>query len=327
MILVTGASGFLGRHLLEALSRKGDPVRALYFRSKNLPSLSNVTWQHCDLSDVMAIEEAMENIHRVYNCAATVSFDPKDKNRLINDNVSIVQNIVNAALDAEVEKFVHVSSIAALGRKKSGNDRQLIDEKSNFDEGDSNSLYSTGKYYGELEVWRGMAEGLNAIIINPAVILGAGDWTKGSAKLMQVCYEEFPWFTKGTTAWVNVQDVARAMILLMESNYSGERYILSEGNHTYKDIFTEMALALNKRPPHKLASPLMTEIVWRLSLIKNKIRGTEATITKETARTAQQNYLYNNQKFLEAFPAFQYTPISQTIQEMANTFLKEKENN
>lgn len=322
MILVTGASGFLGLHLLEALSHKGVPVRALYFHARNLPEFPNVQWRKCDLSDVLDLEEKMEGITKIYNCAATVSFDPKDVGLLVRDNVAIVENIVNAALDTGIEKMIHVSSIAALGRKKETSEIILIDEHGNFEEGNTNSKYATGKYFGELEVWRGIAEGLNAAIVNPAIILGSGDWRKGSAKLMQVCYEEFPWFTEGETAWVDVKDVARAMILLMDSNIAGERFVLSAGNYAYKDIFCQMAKALGKKPPHKKASPWMSEIVWRMAMLKSRLNGTQATITRETARAAQQKHAYSNQKFLNAFPDFRFTPIEETIKKMAHDFVE-----
>lgn len=324
MILVTGASGFLGRHLLEVLSLKGTPVRALYFHQQSLPQFPNVEWVKCDLTDIVDLEEKMENVSLIYNCAATVSFDPKDKYRLIRENVTIVENIVNAALDAHIGKMVHVSSVAALGRDKRTPKDYLITENNQFVEGGSNSRYAFGKYLSEMEVWRGIAEGMNAVIVNPAIILGSGDWSKGSAKLMQICYDEFPWFTNGMTAWVGVDDIVQAMILLMESDISGERFILSEGNYAYKDIFTKMAQSLNKRPPHKETNKWMTEMVWRFSLLKSRLYGTQATITKETARAAQQSYLYDNSKFLKRFPQFRYTPIESVIHKMAETFLSQK---
>lgn len=327
MILVTGASGFLGRHLVESLSRKGTPVRALYVNQQELPQFPHVTWQQCDLLNVLDLEEAMQDVSEVYHCAATVSFDPRNKERLIRENTAITENVVNAALETQIKKLVHVSSIATLSRKKDDPDSQkLITETDYFIEGKNNSLYSIGKYLGEMEVWRGIAEGLNAVIVNPGIILGTGDWTKGSAKLTAICYKEFPWFTEGITAWVGVQDVVNALLLLMESSISGERYILSEGNYAYKDIFTKIALALGKKPPHKPAKRWMTEFIWRASLIKSRLAGKEATITKETARTSQQIYRYDNRKFLNAFPAFHYTPIDITIAEMAKSFLSDQQN-
>lgn len=192
MILVTGASGFLGQHLLTALSQRGEQVRALYLNQKERPEYANVSWFSCDLLDVIAVEEAMKDIDYVYNCAATVSFKPKDKNKLILDNVAMVENIVNAAVSSRVRKLIHVSSVAALGRPTKTKAGQSIKENNHFEEKGNNSRYAVGKYLGELEVWRGMAEGLNAAILNPAIILGEGDWSKGSAELMQICYDEFP---------------------------------------------------------------------------------------------------------------------------------------
>lgn len=324
MILVTGASGFLGQHLLEALSKNGEAVRAIYRHHRPSLDFQNVTWQAADLLDTEEVEEMLKGVDRVYHCAATVSFDSKDKNKLIRENVAITENMVNAALSSTVRKFVHVSSIAALGRRQAEAANKLISEKDIFEEGKDNSQYALGKYLGEMEVWRGMAEGLNAVIVNPAIILGAGDWSKGSAKLMQVCDEEFPWYTKGLTGWVDVRDVVQAMMLLMNSDIANERFILSAGNYYYKDVFSQMAVAIGKKPPHKFAGKSLTELVWRLAFIKSKLKGTEATITKETARTAREIYHFDNSKFIKAFPDFHFRALEETIQDMAKVFLKDK---
>ncbi|HET8572618.1 MAG TPA: NAD-dependent epimerase/dehydratase family protein [Edaphocola sp.] len=323
MILVTGASGFLGQHLLEALSRNGEAVRASYCHHHPGIDFPNVEWMACDLLDTEEADRALKGVDRVYHCAATVSFDPKDKNKLVRENVTITENLVNAALSANIRKFVHVSSVAALGRRqKSGKDHP-ISEKDLFEEGKDNSQYAISKYLGEMEVWRGMAEGLNAVIVNPAIILGKGDWAKGSAKLMQVCDEEFPWYTRGMTGWVDARDVVQAMSLLMNSDITNERFILCAGNYTYKDIFSQMALAIGKRPPYKLARKWLTGIVWRMAFFKSRLKGKEATITRETARTAQKVYRFDNNKFLNAFPGFRYRAVEETIREMAASFLRD----
>lgn len=324
MILVTGASGFLGQHLLEALSKNGEAVRAIYRQQRPKQSFQNVTWQSADLLDTSDVDKMLKDIEQVYHCAATVSFDPKDKNKLVRENVAITENIVNGALSSNVKKLVHVSSIAALGRRQSNSINKLISEKDIFEEGKDNSQYALGKYLAEMEVWRGMAEGLNAVIVNPAIILGVGDWHKGSAKLMQVCDEEFPWYTNGMTGWVDVRDVVQAMIRLMNSDAANERFILSAGNYDYKEIFSQMATAIGKKPPHKFAGKWLTELVWRLAFVKSKLTGKEATITKETAATAQQRFCFDNGKFLKAFPHFDFRPITETIQDMAEAFLKDK---
>jgi dihydroflavonol-4-reductase len=319
LILVTGASGFLGRHLLEALAQQPLPVLGLYNSRAPEIQLPNLTWKQCDLLDPFAIEDCMKGVTHVYNCAAIVSFDPALKTKLIEENVAATSNVVNAALDANVTKLIHVSSVAALGRTLQ-NGEANIHEETHWEDSKENSAYAESKYLSEMEVWRAMAEGLNAAIVNPGIILGEGDWTKGSARLMQIVYDEFPWFTNGINSWVDVKDVASAMVLLMNSDVSEERFIINGGNFSYKEVFTKMANALNRRPPFKEATPFMTEIVWRAELFKSRLGNKEATITKDSARTAQHKYFYSQDKFINHFPEFQYTPFDDTIQRMAKAF-------
>ncbi len=323
MILVTGASGFLGRHLLEALAQQPLPVLGLYNSRAPEVNFPHLIWKQCDLLDPYAIEECMQGITHVYHCAAIVSFDPAFKTKLIEENVAATANVVNAALEANVQKLIHVSSTAALGRTLQ-NGESAITEETHWEESKENSAYAESKLLAEMEVWRAMAEGLNAAIVNPGIILGEGDWTKGSAKLMQIVYDEFPWFTGGITSWVDVKDVAAAMVLLMDSDVLEERFIISGGDFSYKDVFTKMAKALDRRPPFKEASAFMTEIVWRAELFKSRLANKEATITKDSARAAQSKYFYSREKFLKQFPQFEYTSLDVTVQRMADAFLHKK---
>lgn len=324
MILVTGASGFLGLHLLELLAHQPEEVIALYNSSKPSVTFSNVVWKQCDLLDVMAVDEAMMGIDKVYHCAATVSFDPRMSQKMIAENVTATAHVVNAALEHNIARFIHVSSIAALGRGAHMSEQNPITEETHWEESKLNSAYAQSKYLSEMEVWRGFAEGLSGAVVNPGIILGEGDWTKGSAKLMQIVAKEFPWYTHGVNAWVDVKDVATAMLLLMDSNLTEQRYILSAGNFSYLYIFTLMANLLHKKPPHKAAGAFMTEIVWRAELVKSLLAGKEITISKASARTAQTKSYYSNQKFLQQFPSFQYQPMETTIARMANAFLHNK---
>ena len=302
------------------------PVRALYHsRRPDISFGDMINWQQCDLLDVWQLEDALQGISHIYHCAAMISFDPRKKKQIIQHNVTLTANVVNAALDAGISKMVHVSSVAALGRPVSQKDSGpvLIGENFPWMPGKNNSAYAESKYLSELEVWRGIAEGLPAVIVNPATILGAGDWEKGSAHLMKIVDEEFPWFTQGVNGWVNVKDVASAMILLMDSAISAERFILSCGNYAYKDVFTQMAQMLHRRPPHRKAGKWMTEIVWRLKLLQSRMAGKEAVISRETARTAQTQHLYNNEKFLRWFPQFHYYTLGETIEQMAELYLQQ----
>lgn len=229
-------------------------------------------------------------------------------------NVTGTSHVVDAAIDAGVRKLVCISSVAALGRNIQGRE---ISEEVQWEEGAYNSTYAQSKYYAEMEVWRGMAEGLEAAVLNPGIILGEGvDWEQGSARLMKLADDEFPFYTGGINSWVDVKDVVKAAIILMKSDVSAERFIVSAGNFSYRQIFTLMANSLGKRPPRFKAGKGLSGLVWRWGWIKSRLAA-RTTITKETARTAQQICYYNNEKLINYFPEFDYTDIADTIARMA----------
>lgn len=324
MILVTGASGFLGQHLVRRLSALGQPVRALYNRhapDESLRALPGITWQQYDLLDIYAVAEAMRDITDVYHCAAVLSFNPKRREEMLHFNSESTANIVNQALEQGLRKMVHISSIAALGR--TANNTKEITEEEEWEESRQNSAYGNSKYYAEMEVWRGIGEGLNAVIVNPGIIMGEGDWEDGSARLMKVVNKEFPFYTQGVNAWVDVQDVINIACMLMQSDVEAERFILSTGNYSYREIFTLMAHALNKRPPHIRATPFMTGLIWRWNALRLNLFGARSAITKETAANAQNRCYYNNSKLQRFFPSYTYIPVETTIKRMAAAFLSD----
>lgn len=311
MILVTGATGLVGSHLLQALLNKGEKVRALY-RSviPQIPGSEKIDWVKGDILDVLSLEEAMQGVQQVYHCAAIVSFHPSQRKHLHHVNIEGTANVVNASLDAGISKMVFMSSVAALGRIR---EDVMIDETMNWTPETSNSEYGKSKYMAEMEVWRGIGEGLNAVIVNPVIILGAGDWSSGSTAIFKSAYDEFPWYTEGMSGFVDVQDVVKAMITLMESGMSAERFIISGDNLPYRSVFTMIANAFGKKPPHKKVTVWMAAIVWRLEAIKSKFTGKSPLLTKETAKTARAKVRFNNQKLLHAIPAFQYTSMEESI--------------
>ncbi len=310
MILVTGSTGLVGTHLIQQLLQNKQPIKALY-RSEIPFEHSLVQWVKADILDVVALEEAMQNVTQVYHCAAIVSFNPKQKNELHKTNIEGTANVVNACLNAQVQKLLFVSSVAALGRIR---EDKPIDETMNWTEETSNSEYGKTKFLAEMEVWRGIGEGLNAVIVNPTIILGNGDWNKGSSSVFKSAYNEFPWYTEGTTGFVDVLDVVEAMIQLMNSNIVAQRFILSAETSTYKDLFTLIANAFNKKPPSKLVTPFIAAVVWRLEAFKAKFSGKQPLLTKETAKTAQAKVSFNNQKLLQYLPSFSYTSLPTSIQ-------------
>ncbi|MBW0177056.1 NAD-dependent epimerase/dehydratase family protein [Sediminibacterium sp.] len=311
MILVTGATGLVGTHLLRRLVQSGQKVRATYRSSIPSSDISNqVEWVRADILDILSIEEAMQQIQEVYHCAAVVSFNPDQKKQLQHVNVEGTANVVNAALDAGVQKMVFMSSVAALGRIR---EDVAIDESMNWTPETSNSEYGKSKYLAEMEVWRGIGEGLNAVIVNPVIILGAGDWSSGSTAIFKSAYDEFPWYTEGVSGFVDVEDVVTVMIELMKSNISDQRFIVSGANIPYRTIFNMIARGFGKKLPSRKVSPLMAAIVWRIEAIKSWFTGKSPLLTKETARTAQAKVNFNNTKLLKLLPAFSYTSAETSI--------------
>lgn len=310
MILVTGATGLLGNELIRQLITQGKKIRALFYHTNPTLLHENIEWKQVDILDIVDLEEAMTGITQVYHCAALVSFNKAQKNYLHQINIEGTKNIVNACLQEKVEKLLYVSSVAALGRIR---EDKPIDETMNWTEETSNSEYGKSKYLAEMEVWRGIGEGLNTVIINPTIILGASNWSKGSTEIFKTAYNEFPWFTNGTTGFVDVKDVAKAMQLLMNSNINAERFILSSETMTYKDIFSTIAKAFNKKPPYKKVTPFLAALVWRWEAIKGKLTGKHPLLTKETAKTAQTKASFNNSKLLNFLPEFKYNKIDETI--------------
>lgn len=176
-----------------------------------------------------------------------------------------------------------------------------------------------------MEVWRGIAEGLPAAIVNPSIILGSGYWNDGSGMLVKNAWKEFPYYTQGINGFTDVNDVAEVMIRLMESDIQAQRFIVSADNWKYHDLFTEMAVQLDKRPPHIAVKPWMAAVLWRVEAVRSKITGKKALVTKETAHTAQLKVYYNSNKLLRALPGFEFTPLKETIREMCGKYKEYKQ--
>jgi len=324
-VLVTGGTGFLGAYVIRELVGKGYAVRAIR-RSNILPAfipadiLQQVDWVMGDVLDVIGLEEAMEGVDGVIHAAAKVSFAGKDHSEMFRVNVEGTANVVNAALTTNVPRLVHVSSVAALGRTGQG---ETVTETKAWEESKYNTNYAISKFRGEVEVWRGMGEGLQAVVVNPSTILGFGDWNSSSCTLFRSAYNEFPWYTEGVNGFVDVTDTARAVVSLLESDISGERYILNGDNWTFRRLFETIAAGFGKRPPSREATPFIAGIAWRTARLKSLFTGRPGMLTRESARVARSSTYFDSSKLLAQMPDFRFTPLEETIREACNTYLRQ----
>lgn len=324
MYLVTGATGFLGSHLLNALIAAGKPCKAIYRTENQLKNnkilsrdaLSQTKWIKADLADFSLIADALQDVSRIYHVAALVSFSPSDYDKLMMVNVDLTARLVDLALACNVSDFIFVSSVAALG-KDSDN---MINEQTPWKNSALNSAYGISKFRAELEVWRGKEEGLNVAIVNPSVIIGVGDWHVGSCRLFKTVWNGLLFYPPGETAFVGVNDVVNAINCITDRNLWGQRFIVSSVNITYKKFFDILAQALDKPAPRFCPPRFLAEIGWRFLHVKGVVSGKMPLITKETTQSAYHVVRYDNRKLIQ-LTDFAYEPFEIVVKQTAAAFL------
>jgi nucleoside-diphosphate-sugar epimerase len=334
MILVTGGTGLLGSHLLFELVNSGRKVRAIRRKTSNIELVKKVfsyysadaetqfrkvEWFEADIMDFNAMEDALEGISHVYHAGAVVSFYPKDHQTMMTVNVRGTANLVDLCLARKIERFCYVSSVAVLGRAVN---EGISDETTYWQPSNKNSVYSKSKWGAEREVWRGIEEGLDAFIVNPSVILGPGFWGDGNSGLFSLVWKGLKYYTLGINGFVDVRDIVKAMIQLMDSGIKGERFILNSENCSYKQVFDYMARYLGKPAPSIHVPPSLTGIAWRVEAVRSFIMQTKPEVTKEMATTTNQVYTYSNEKIRKAL-GFEFRPVEQSVREISEIFLKD----
>ncbi|GJM36508.1 MAG: NAD-dependent epimerase [Saprospiraceae bacterium] len=322
-ILVTGGTGFLGSYLLRYLVKEGyTNIRALCRPESSWELVTEikdrVEWVTADLLDLADLQEAMIGIKRVYHCAAVVSFDPRDRLKMYRINQEGTANIVNLCLHYGIEKLVHVSSIAAIGRHEK---EKVVTETTKWQRSNANTHYAITKYLAEQEVWRGMAEGLSVGIVNPSVIFGSGYWDHGPLKMFGLVDRGFPFYSKGQSGFVDVRDVAKAMIRLMESEIDNERFIINGENRSYRDILNTIAKGLHRKQPNRALPLWIQQLLWRLEWLRSKFSGKRPLFTRESVMLAGGSYEFKNEKSKNLLN-MEYTPIDTTIAATAQQYLE-----
>jgi nucleoside-diphosphate-sugar epimerase len=334
MIFVTGGTGLLGSHLLFELTKNGDKVRALkrksskpeilrkvfgYYTDHPDEALSRIEWIDGDITNPAEIQMALKGISRVYHTAGIVSFDPADKKNILNNNIQGTANLVNACLENRIDKLCFVSSTAAIGK---GEDGEMLTEEVYWTRIGQESIYAISKYQAEMEVWRGINEGLNAVIVNPSIIIGPGDWQRSSLRLFNEVNKGLRFYTEGITGYVDVRDVVRAMISLMNSELSAERYIISAGNYSYKEILSMIAGSLGKRPPGIRATPFMIKTACLFDWTWSLLTAGKRKITRDVLIASKSRISFSNNKIKNA-TGLDFIPIEESIRYVSGLFLQD----
>jgi dihydroflavonol-4-reductase len=335
MILVTGGTGFIGSYLLYSLVNDGCEVKALYRESSSFAMtkrifgymsdvpeklFAQIQWVKGDLLDIHSLSEALQGIDEVYHCAAIISFDPREREKMIRSNIDGTSNLVNACLVSGVRKFCHVSSIAALGRaEKDG----LIDEQTQWKPSRHNSGYAISKYGAEREVWRGAAEGLQVVIVNPSIILGAGKPSQSSVRFLIVLRKYSRFYTNGINGYVDVRDVVKIMRILMESSITNKRFVLNSQNLTYRELISHIAMECDRTLPKIRIPRIALSLAWRLEKLRSMFTGNRPLVTRETARTSLNNNRYSSAEVIKEL-TIEFIPIRQTISDIFGLMNKHK---
>jgi nucleoside-diphosphate-sugar epimerase len=324
MILVTGATGLVGGHLLWHLLQQNITVTAIKRSTSNLEPLRQIfsfytphadaflrriQWRIADVCDEKSISDALLGVETVYHCAAIVSLG-NGGDDLIATNVNGTTNIVNAALKNEVKRFCFVSSIAACGHT---NEEELITENTEIENIEIRAAYSRSKYYSEQEVWKGIRAGLNAVIVNPGVILGFSGTDKGSSELFARVRKGLPFYTLGGSGYIDVQDVVKIMIELTNSTIVAQRYILVAENCSNKDILSWMADGYGKKKPGICINKKTLLAIGSISELLGKVFGFTPTLDRSMARSASNRAYYSNAKIINELK-YQFNPIEKCIQ-------------
>ena len=314
MGLVTGATGLVGSFICQALLAKGHQVRATKREQSSFDLVEEIKeeieWVDAELGDAIFWEHLLEGVEAVVHAAATISFDKKWEHRMYETNVKGTADLINAVLRSEVKDFLHVSSVAAIGRRP---DKERLNEKDRWEGNSFDSIYARSKYYQELEVWRGAEEGLHVKIINPSIVLGPGTWTNsGSTSVFKYVYEQRSFCPQGSVNYVDVRDVADISVQLLESDIKNERFILNAGSTDYKHFFGTIAKKFGKKGPQKIPQPWMLKIAVFLEWLRARLSGTQTLITKETALISMNHFHFDNDKVSSTLD-FEFRSLEDTV--------------
>lgn len=321
MIFVTGGSGLIGQFLIPALVARGLSVRALYRRQAPvLAGAEGVEWVEGDVRDTTLLREVLVGVTHVFHCAGLVSYAPQDEEALLQVNVEGTAAVVDACLNQPGIRLCQVSSVAALGGGATTTEAapagtpQLLDENTKWDLGAAHGAYATSKYLAELEVWRGVSEGLQAVMVCPTVVLGPADWQRSSTRLFRYAWQQHWFYTPGSVSFVDVRDVVDLMLhLTLDTALTAERYVLSAGSLPLREFLARAAACFGRKPPTVAVPDWAAESIWRLEHVRSLLTGARPLITRDTARAGRQPVHYRADKVQQA-TGLAFRPLQETIE-------------
>ena len=333
MILVTGATGILGRVIVLELLKRGKTVRATKRKSSNLQEVrksfqfytetpneyfDSIEWIEVDFEDIHSLQNALIGVEEVYHCAAKVSFHPKDEKKMYQTNIEGTKQLLFACQNSSVKKFLFVSSIAVLdGLNENGE----LDESSDFNPKIDHSAYAISKHFSEMEVWRASAEGLNTVIVNPGLIIGSGNWKESSGTLFME-FEKNDYTFSGGTSYVDVRDVAQISIELMEKNIFGERFILVSESAKYEEIGNSIRQKLGKSPM-KLLPNVVLKVGFYLNLLFGWLFSPLKMANKVNVQSVTEFNKISNKKIKEKLN-YQFIPLEESLAFHLENYKKDK---
>lgn len=316
MILITGATGLVGRYVSKSLLDEKIPFKALKRETSVIPAILKdhpeydlIRWVEGDILDMVGLEDIFEEVDIVIHCAAIISFHPPEYKQMWETNVRGTINMVDQSLNKKVKKFIHLSSIAALGRDIK---TPVIDESTHWTKSVYNSYYAETKHMAELEVWRGYEEGLPIIILNPSTVLGPGEWETGTTRIFKYVWNENKYYPTGTLNCVDVRDVADIIIRMINTEKTGQRFLLNGGKISFKSFLESIAVNLNKEAPDKEVKGWTLKFLLFSAWARSQVFNKKPLITTETVRLSQLDFDYRNDK-IKSFLNFDFIPIEDTI--------------
>lgn len=294
IVAVTGATGLLGRHIVEKLLAEGVKTLALHRSGREALLPEEITKRQGDVLDQVSLEDAFEGATTVIHAAALVSYNPRWRKRILEVNVAGTRNVVDACLQSGVKNLIHISSVSALGRKPD----QLVNEESKWT-GHHSSDYGQSKYLAELEVFRGAEEGLTVCMVNPSLILTASQLHRSSSTLFDYVWKERRFYTDGVLNYVDARDVAETVFQLYKKPWPGEKFLLSAGCLSFQDFFSQVAKHFNKKAPSTRISSSLSYWAGWVEEMRGLLFNQEPLVTRKLARLAVQSFRYDNRKVQE----------------------------